>query len=239
MPEKSSLFSVSTDVITYLSTHLAYVQIKTSKNPTGAIRGQVIPTTNTRSFTPTFPNTATQGDITFLPDGSTIFGDVGISLKQGGARNLTGNTTDPHVAAFSFNTATASFNNDFRFKLPVTLKNKYSIRGVIFFIQLAADASESGKYNIAVRNLATGVNDAAYSGIATTGRRVFDAYPLYLSVSAFPEYLSPGGVFININGAALTSELFVDYFVGTYYVNNAYANNILKSIFYTGSNLAD
>jgi hypothetical protein len=232
-------FPINQSVYNWMSHHLSYVNIHTSKNTAGALRGQLIPTTTPRTKVPTFPNKATINvggtATTFLPDGSTIVGDVGFSLKSGGARNLTGNATDVRVANFKFNATSASFDNDFRFALPVTIKNKYSLRGAVLYFTSAAEVADNQKYNLGLLDLneQTVVNFAALPG---TGRRAFTTFRINIDADAFPQYLGPGGIFATIQGTGLTGPgLYVDRFYVNYYVVNAYANNILKAIFYRGS----
>ena len=99
----------------------------------------------------------------------------------------------------------------------------------------ATNVAGSGKYSLGLLDLGelTPVNFFTITGV---GRRNFTTYQISLDTSSFPRYLGPGGLFVNIQGTALAGEpLFVDRFYVIYYVVNAYANNILKSIFYKGS----
>jgi hypothetical protein len=209
------------------------------KNPSGALRGQLIPTTTPRVRTPTFPNRATvdvAGSInTFLPDGGVIIGDVGAALRAGGARNLTGNTTDDRVAEFRYNFTTKSFDNDFRFALPVTIKNRFSLRGATFILTAAAEVADNQKFSVGLLDL-NDLTPVSFVTIPGTGRRTFTTYQINIDADLFPQYLGPGGVFVTVQGSGLSGAgLFVDRFYMTYYVVNAYANNVLKSIFYKGS----
>jgi hypothetical protein len=232
-------FPVNTSVIYWMANHLSYINVHTSKNTGGALRGQLIPTTTPRIRVPSFPNKATVNvngvPTTFLPDGSIIVGDVGASLKAGGAKNLTGNATDDRVAVFKFNKTTSSFDNDFRFPLPVTIKNKFSLRSATIVVTAAAEVSDNVKFNVGLLDLneQTIVNFIAIPG---TGRRTFATFQLNIDADSFPQYLGPGGLFATIQGTGLLGEgLFIDRFYVTYYVVNAYANNVLKAIFYKGS----
>jgi len=229
---KALNIQINATVYYWLNSHLGYINIHTTKNTAGALRGQVIPTTSSRIKVPTFPNLASANGITGLPDGSFISGDVGINLQQGGARNLTGNATDPRVAVFI--PANNTFNNDFRFVLPVTIKNRHQIRAASVFLSAAAETVDNAKFNFGLFNLATQVTDTSHP-VTGTGRRNFQTYRIDLDADQFPNYLGPGGLFVNINGASLVDNLYVDELFVIYYVNSAYGNNILKSVFYKGS----
>jgi hypothetical protein len=232
-------FPINASVYYWMTNHLSYVNIHTTKNVNGALRGQLIPTTTPRIKTPTFPNKATVTSgaetTTSLPDGSTIIGDVGFNLRSGGAKNLTGNATDSRVAEFRYNGSSKSFDNDFRFALPVTIKNRYSLRSAAVVFTAASEVSDSGKFALGLLDL----NDIAVVNFATipgTGRRNFTTYQINIDADQFPRYLGPGGLFVNVKGTGLTGAgLFVDRFYVSFSVVNAYANNILKSIFYKGS----
>jgi hypothetical protein len=231
---------VNSTVYYWLSNHLGYVNIHTTKNTAGALRGQLIPLTSRRIAVPTFPNgaTFTIGGVTTteLPDGSVINGAVGLNLKLGGAKNLTGNATDPRVAEFLPNFATKSFDNDFRYALPVTIKNKHALRSATVYIKAAAEVADNNKFNIGVLNLAEGGTFTSLFAIPGTGRRNFSTFLINLDGADFPTYLGPGGLFVVIQGTGLSgSPLYVDQLFVAYYVSNAYANNILKAIFYKGS----
>jgi len=79
-------FPINATVMEWFLNNLAYINVHTTQNTGGALRGQLIPTTSARYRTPLFPNGATQGGVTILGDGSLITGDVGTALKNGGAR---------------------------------------------------------------------------------------------------------------------------------------------------------
>jgi hypothetical protein len=227
---------ISGSVFYWLSNHLGYINIITSKNTAGAIRGQLIPTTTPRTRLPSFDNDATfrlnGQDFTTLTDGGAIQGDIA-NLQQGGARNITGNTTDPRVALFSY--ANAQFNNYFRFELPVTIKNRFVIRSAVFYITAAADVVDNNKFNVGLYDLDLGTN-VNYIQIPGLGLRAFNTYQLNIDSQAFPSLLSAGGLYVSVNATSLSgSGLYVDRFFVSYYVVNSYANNIVKAIFYKGS----
>jgi len=230
---------VNSTVVYWLSNHLGYLNVHTTRNPTGALRGQAIPTTTPRVRTPAFPNKVTFSaggtSVTSLPDGGSILGDVGFGLRRGGARNLTGNATDDRVSLFSYNATTRVFDNLFRFELPVTRDNKFSLRSAVLYVTAAAEVADNNKWNVGLFDLS---NQAVVNFIQVpgTGRRNFATFQLNIDAESFPTYLGPGGLFVNIQASALTGPgLFVDRLYMVYYVNNAYANNIIKSIFYKGS----
>jgi len=156
-------------------------------------------------------------------------------LNKEELKNLTGNATDSRVAEFRPNFSTKTFDNDFRYQLPVTIKNRHTVRSVAVVISAAAEVVDSGKFNFGLLNLneLTVTNFAAIPG---TGRRAFSTFAINLDTSFLPTYLGPGGIFVNIQGTGLSGEpLYVDSLYVVYFISNAYANNILKAIFYKGS----
>jgi hypothetical protein len=231
---------ISSTVKYWLDNHLGYINVHTAANPAGALRGQLIPTTTPRYRTPLFPNKATVNvagtDFTSLPDGGAIIGSVGLALKQGGARNLTGNDTDVRVSQFVYNATTKSFDNDFRFALPVSIPNRFSVRSAVFYVDATTESIDHNKFSVGVVNVNTLTNDKLVT-IAGNGRRAFIGFQqINLNADNFQDYLGPGGVFVNVNAASLAGPgLFVDRFYMVYYVVNAYANNLVKSIFFRGS----
>jgi hypothetical protein len=219
--------------------HLAYINVYTSKNLDGALRGQLIPTTTPRVRTPTFPNKVTTNiggeSFTFLPDGGVISGNAGLSLQTGGATELPGTTANPRLAIFTPNRTSLAFNNRFRFELPLTIKNKYSLRDAVFYITAAADTADNNKFVVGLLSLESNAVDS-FITIPGTGRRDFSTYQLNINTDAFPVYLGPLGILVNVKASAIAGAgLYVDRFFMTYYVVNAYANNIMKAILYKGS----
>jgi len=232
-------FQINSTVFNWLNSHLGYINIHTTTNTDGALRGQFIPTTTRRIKLPTFPNKATVeiagNPTTFLPDGSAIIGDVGLKLRQGGARNLTGEISDDRVALFSYNASSSSFDNDFRFALPVTIKNRFTLRSALFYVTAAAEVADTNKFNVGLLDL-NDLTTVPKQAIPGTGRRVFNSFKFGIDADEFPRFLGPGGVFVNVKGSGLTGAgLFVDQFYMSYYVVNAYANNLMKAIFFKGS----
>jgi hypothetical protein len=226
---------VNASVMYWLDNSLGYINIHTSKNTAGALRGQVIPTTTRRRKIPVFPNGATVGTTTALPDGGAIIGDVGLNLIRGGAKNLTGVTTDPRVVEFQYITG-GTFNNSFRFPLPVTIKNRHVLRSAVFYGTAAGELNDTLKYNFGFLNLDTllPVNAVAVIG---AGRRVFKTYYISLDADNLSTYLGPAGLFVTVQATGVSSNLYVDQFFVDYYISNTYANNILKAIFYKGSDI--
>jgi hypothetical protein len=224
--------AVNRSVIYWLDKHLGYINIHTSQNTAGAIRGQVIPTSTPRVYLPSFPKTSTTGSITALPDGSIIFGSIA-NLRYGGARNLTGNTTDNQVAEFAFADG-GTFDNSFRFPLPVTIKNRHVLRSAVCYFTAATETSNNDLYNVGPLNINTFTQDTSFQ-VAGSGRRNFQTQQINIDADLLPDYLGSQGLFISVTGTGLTERLYVDEFYIAYYVVNAYANNILKSIFYKGS----
>jgi len=229
---------INSTFLYWLNNNLVYINIITSKNTGGALRGQLIPTTTPRTRTPKFPNLSTAtnfdgADVTLLPDGSNIQGDVGLKLEQGGARNLTGNLTDDRVALFAHNVSSA-FNNQFQFELPVTIKNRFIIRGAVFFITAAAQVADNNKFTVGLYK-----NSGSIKTLITIpglGIRTFNTYQINIDTGAQPDYLSASGILINVQATSITGPgLYVDRFFVSYSIVNAYANNILKAIFYKGS----
>jgi len=228
--------NVNSTVFYWLQNSLGYLNIHTSKNSNGALRGQITPLTTPRVKLPLFENGATVGGVTILADGAFIRGDVGISLRRGGAKNLTGNVTDVRVAEFvPVNGGT--FNNSFRFPLPVTIKNRHTVRSAVFTGRAAAETIDTGKWNFGVLDIDTllPVSVAPING--TGGRRAFQTYRIPLDADNLSTYLGPFGLYFTATATGVVENLFVDQFYVTYYVSNAYANNILKSIFYKGSDV--
>jgi len=231
--------AVNSSVMNWLNHHLGYILVSTTKNPTGALRGQLIPTTTPRVKSPTFSNGLVLNigntQLTQLPDGSTIEGNVGRNLIQGGARNLTSDADDDRVAIFAYNSTTDSFSNYFRFELPVTVKNKYVLRGAAFIISAAADLNDTNKFSIGLYNFANDAADTFFS-VPGLGKRDFSFHRMNIDGPTFPTYLGRGGLYISVNGSSLVGRgLYVDQFYVIYYVSSAYANNIVKSIFTKGS----
>jgi len=229
---KTINLAINSSVYYWMINDLTYINIITSKNPAGALRGQFIPLTSSRLKTPLFPNGAVVGDITLLPDGSRLRGALGLNLIRGGAKNLTENTTDPRVVEFV--PIEGTFNNPFRFPLPVTLKNKFTIRGATVILTVAGEAVDTEKYRLGMLNYES-VTNTDVSGFITSGRRSFQTYTLNLEVSDLTTLLGPGGLYPTIIGSGVAGNLYVDRFYVSYAVTNAYANNVLKSIFFKGS----
>jgi len=196
---------------------------------------QVTPTTTPRVKLPLFSNGATANGVTALADGGAIRGDVGITLRRAGARNLTGNLTDDRVAEFVFASG-GTFNNSFRFPLPTTIKNRHTIRGAVFTGTAAAETVDTGKWSFGILDVET-LLPAGSLAITGTGRRAFNTYKIRLDADNLPTYLGPFGLYFTATATGVSTNLFVDQFYVTYYVSNAYANNILKSIFYKGSDV--
>eukprot|EP01103_Thecamoeba_quadrilineata_P017630 TRINITY_DN6337_c0_g1_i1.p1 TRINITY_DN6337_c0_g1~~TRINITY_DN6337_c0_g1_i1.p1 ORF type:complete len:483 (-),score=96.43 TRINITY_DN6337_c0_g1_i1:78-1526(-) len=236
---------VNSTVFYWMSNHLTYIVIKTSKNPNGALRGQVIPQTTPRARIPTFPNGFTQNtqgtDVTFLPDGSTVIGNLTLALLSGGARpsNASIGTVDDRVAYFFFNNQSA-FNYNFRFPLPVTIANRFNTRGAYVVVSAAAEAVDTNKWTVGVYNLAEGgVPTGSVLPIEGLGNKTFSNAAADLGPSVFSDYLGPGGVFVNVAATGVSTPLYVDRFYIIYYVASAFSNNIIKDIFFRGSDVED
>jgi hypothetical protein len=224
--------------VNWLSNHLGYVNILTTNNPAGAIRGQLIPTTSIRSRLVTFPNKATVNNggfiTTSLPDGGLVAGDLA-QLRSEGARNLSDTSADDRVCTFFNNATSAAFDNDFRFSLPVTLNNKFSLRTAVLYARMAAEVNDTNKYSVGVVDL-NDITPINFFTVLGEGRRNFKRYRISLDADMFPRFLGPGGVFISVSGSSLSGAgLFVDAFVMEYSVVNAYAANLMKSIFFKTS----
>jgi hypothetical protein len=223
---------INASVVYWLRNDLGYINILTAKNPAGALRGQVIPTTSTRGLLPTLPKSF--GDLIFLPDGGAISGNIA-QLKTEGARNKSGDTTDDRVCVFLYNASSKSFDNDFRFNLPVTIRNKYVLRTAVFYFRVAAEVNDTNKYTIGVLDL-NDVVPVDFFTVPGTGRKNFERSSITIDAENFPRYLGPGGIFVTVQGSNLNGAgLFVDRFWMEYSVVNAYASNIVKSIFYRTS----
>jgi len=224
--------AINSSVYYWMINDLTYINILTSKNAAGALRGQLIPLATFRNKTPFFSNGASKNGVTALADGSSIEGALGVNLIRGGARNLTGNLTDDRVVEFV--PINGTFSNSFRFPLPVTLKNKFLIRGATLILTAAGDAAQNGLYRLGALNYETLAN-VDVAPIPTSNRRNFLTFALNFDVNDFLTVLGPGGIYPTIIGSSLTGRLYVDRFYVTYDVSNAYANNVLKSIFFKGS----
>jgi hypothetical protein len=236
---------VNSTVFYWMSNHLTYIVIKTNKNPNGALRGQVIPQTTPRARIPVFPNGFTQQtqgtDVTFLPDGSTVIGNLTLALLSGGARpsNATFGTVDDRVAYFFFNNQSA-FNYNFRFPLPVTIANRFNTRGAYVVVSAAAEPVDTNKWTVGVYNLAEGgVPSDSVLLIEGLGNKTFSNAAADLGPSVFSDYLGPGGVFVNVAATGVSTPLYVDRFYIIYYVASAFSNNIIKDIFFRGSSVED
>jgi len=222
-------------------TTLPTLSSKQAKNPSGALRGQLTASTTPRARLPTFPNGATQNfdgiDVTFLPDGSSIIGNLTLALLSGGARptNKTIGQLDDRVAYFIGNNAT-NFNNNFRFPLPVTIQNRWNSRGAVVVATAGAEVVDSGKWSIALFNLANNAADSTFP-FPGQGNRTFTTVTADLSPKDFEQFLGPGGLFVQIKATAVANPLYVDRLYTIYYIASAYANNIVKDIFFKGSDV--
>jgi len=106
---------------------------------------------------------------------------------------------------------------------------------MIVYIKAAIEPSDSGKFVFGLLNLNTLAIDLSIP-IPGTGKRDFKTFFFTIDSIGFINYLGPGGVFVNVRGSSLIgSGLHVDRFFVAYSVTNAYANNVLKSIFFKGS----
>jgi hypothetical protein len=232
---------VNSTVFFWLSNHLTYIIIKTSKNPSGALRGQLTASTTPRARLPLFSNGATQNidgiDVTILPDGSSIIGNLTLALLSGGARptNKTIGQLDDRVAYFVSNNAT-NFNNNFRFPLPVTLSNRWNTRGAVVVATAGAEVVDSNKWSIALFNLANSAADSTFT-FPGQGNRTFTTVTADLTAANFAEFLGSGGIFVQVKGTAVANPLYVDRLYTIYYVASAFANNIVKDIFFKGSDV--
>jgi len=226
----------------WLSNHLTYLIIKTSKNPSGALRGQLVASTTPRARLPTFPNGQTQNidgiDVTFLPDGSSIIGNLTLALLSGGARptNKTIGQLDDRVGYFIANSA-STFNNNFRFPLPTTLVNRFNVRGGVVVMTAGAEVVDSNKWSVALFNLKNAVPDSPFTFVGQ-GNRTFTTVTADLAPQNFADFLGPGGIFVQIRGSAVANPLYVDRLYTIYYIASAFANNIVKDIFFKGSDAA-
>jgi hypothetical protein len=230
---------VNSTVFFWMSNHLTYLIIKTSKNPSGALRGQLISTTNPRARLPSFPNGASSIfdgiDVTFLPDGSTIIGNLTLALLSGGhsQSNNTIGELDERVAYFVPNNA-STFNNNFRFPLPVVRNNRWNLRGASIVMTAGAEVVDSNLWSVAVFNLASGAAEDPFT-FTGQGNRTFTTVTADIDPELFPKLLGPGGLFVQVRGAAVQNPLYVDRFYSIYYIASAYANNVIKDIFFKGS----
>jgi hypothetical protein len=222
-----------------MANHLTYIKIKTTKNTDGALRGQVIPLTSPRARTPTFPNGYTQTirgtDVTFLPDGSTIIGNLTLAFLSGGARpsNNTIGTIDDRVAYFFYNNA-STFDYVFRFELPVTLVNRFNTRGAVVVFSAAAEVVDTQKWTIGLYNLADNAVEDPFA-ITGAGNKTYTTVTADVSPANFADFLGPGGIFVEVSTTStVTNPLFVDRFYTIYYVANALSNSVVRRIFSTG-----
>jgi len=118
--------------------------------------------------------------------------------------------------------------------LPVTIKNRYALRSAVFYVTAAADVVDNNKFNVGLYDVEGAVVN--YIQIPGLGLRAFNTYQINIDSPAFSNLLTAQGLYVNVNGAALAGTgLYVDRFFMNYYVVNAYANNIVKAIFYKGS----
>jgi len=232
---------INTTVFYWMQNSLTYLNIHTSKNLNGAIRGQVIPLTSPRSRIPEFPNGATRGfgdsTITFLPDGSTILGNVSDPLGAGGARpgNKTLGQFDERVAYFYPNNA-STFANVFRFPLPVTLVNRYNTRGALVIITATAEVADNAKWTFNLYNTAEGSLTSPGFSVPGLGNRTYSTASADIGPDQFSDYLNPGGIFVQLTGKPTTANpLYVDRFYTVYFIASAYSNNVVRSIFISGS----
>jgi uncharacterized protein (DUF2141 family) len=227
-------FDINATTLNYLQNHLGYINIHTTRNTGGAIRGQLLPFTAPRYRLPVFPNTATQTTkgitITTLPDGGLIEGNLA-SLRSGGARNKTGQTNDDRVCVFQNNFTSGAFDNLFRFELPVTIDNKFALRAANFYFSYAGDVADTGKFNLGFLNLNTQVNKVIFPSLPHTGKSNYENLLITVDGSDFADFLGPGGLFVNLQASSLSGAgLNVDKFFMVYYVVDAYANNVLKAV---------
>jgi len=155
--------------------------------------------------------------------------------KTEGAKNKSDDSTDDRVCVFLYNATSKSFDNDFRFNLPVTIRNKYVLRTAVLYFRVAAEVIDTNKYTVGVLDLNDNVPVPFYT-VVGTGRRNFERSSITIDAENFPKYLGPGGIFIIVQGSNLSGAgLFVDRFWMEYSVVNAYASNIVKSIFFRTS----
>jgi len=226
----------------WLSNHLGYVNLHTKKDVPGTLRGQIAPLVSPRTRIPVFPNGATEiigeSTITFLPDGSTILGNLTNALNSGGARpsNLTIGTLDDRVAYFFANNQ-SSFANVFRFPLPVTLANRFNTRGAFVVISAAAEVVDNNKWEFNLYNLADDEINANGFVVEGAGNKTYTTASADLDAEEFRKYLGPGGVFVQLTGTSVSEPLFVDRFYVVYYVASAYSNSIIRDIFFRGSDV--
>jgi len=233
-------FPINSTELYWFTNHLGYVNLHDAGNR-GILRGQFIPMTTPRIRTPTFPNKVTTNiggeSFTFLPDGGVIEGNAALSLQAGGATELPGTRGNPRLAIFTPNRTTLAFNNRFRFELPVTIKNRYSLRAAVFYVTAAAAVEDNNKFQIGLLEVDT-QNTDNFITVPGTGPRSFSTYQLNIDTDAFPTYLGPLGLLVNVQSTAISGRgLYVDRFFMTYYVVNAYANNIMKAMIIKGSSI--
>jgi len=231
--------AVNSTVFYWMSNDLTYLVIKTSKNPAGALRGQVTSMTTPRARIPVFPN----GDsstfdgiaVTFLPDGSTIIGNLKLALLSGGARpsNKTIGQLDVRVAYFVSNNA-SNFDNKFRFALPTTLGNRFDTRGAVVVFTAAAEVADTNKWNVGLFSQKSSAIVSPFS-IPGNGNKTFVTVTADLDASNFIDFLSPQGLYVEVRGSAVANPLYVDRFYTIYYICSAYANNLVRTIFFKGS----
>jgi len=106
---------------------------------------------------------------------------------------------------------------------------------MIVYISAAVEPADSGKYSFGLLNLNSLAIDLSLT-IPGRGKRDFSDFFFTIDSIGFINYLGPGGVFINVKASSLTgSGLHVDRFFVAYSITNPYANNVLKSIFFKGS----
>jgi len=232
-------FAVNSTVFYWISNDLTYFVIKTTKNPSGALRGQVTPMTVPRARIPVFPNGATQNfdgiGVTFLDDGSTVIGNLKLALLSGGARpsNKTIGQLDDRVAYFVSNNG-SNFDNKFRFALPTTINNRFDTRGAVVVFTVAAEVADTNKWNVGLFNQANNAIDSPFT-IPGFGNKTYTTVTADLAPSNFPDFLGPKGVYVEVRGSAVANPLYVDRFYTIYYICSAYANDIVRTIFFKGS----
>jgi len=231
--------SVNSTVFYWMSNDLTYLVIKTTKNPSGALRGQVTSMTTPRARIPVFPNGATQTfngiGVTFLDDGSTVIGNLKLALLSGGARpsNKTIGQLDDRVAYFVSNNV-SNFDNKFRFALPVSINNRFDTRGAVVVFTVAAEVADSNKWNVGLFNQKNNAIDSPFT-IPGFGNKTYTTVTADLAPSNFPDFLGPQGLYVQVRGTAVTNPLYVDRFYTIYYVCSAYVNDLVRTIFFKGS----
>jgi len=233
-------FAVNSTVFYWISNDLTYLVIKTTKNPSGALRGQITPMTTPRARIPVFRNGQTQAfdgiGVTFLDDGSTVIGNLKLALLSGGARpsNKTIGQLDERVAYFVSNNV-SNFDNKFRFALPTTINNRFDTRGAVVVFTVAAEVADTNKWNVGLFNQANNVIDSPFT-IPGFGNKTYTTVTADLSPSNFPDFLGPQGIYVQVRGSAVANPLYVDRFYTIYYVCSAYVNDLVRTIFFKGSN---